>query len=173
MGGIESDFKFISYKVDKINFKLTPNVGILMYNGMVPSNKIQMAIRVKNPIYIRDDCLYLGGIEAKFHLLANDVLKEQTGKDSIGDIELGITGVFRAENGRFKKELEENLAKIQIPAILFPYLRSTFMTIMSNSGLGTVILPLINIHEVASQLDVNIKVIELSEKDAKTEETAK
>jgi preprotein translocase subunit SecB len=65
--------------------------------------------------------------------------------------EVSIVGMFSAEQGRFSKDIEDKLVKIQIPAILMPYVRATITSLLAHAGFGSVIFPLINIHEVARQ----------------------
>jgi preprotein translocase subunit SecB len=54
------------------------------------------------------------------------------------------------------KKLEENMVHVNIPAILLPYLRSAITTILSQAGFGTIVLPLINVHEVTRRKPVEI-----------------
>jgi preprotein translocase subunit SecB len=51
---------------------------------------------------------------------------------------------------------EKNMVQINIPAILLPYLRSAITTILSQAGFGTIVLPLINIYEIAKQQTTEI-----------------
>jgi preprotein translocase subunit SecB len=48
------------------------------------------------------------------------------------------------------------MVRINIPAILLPYLRAAITTIISQAGFGTIVFPLINIYEIAASHPVNI-----------------
>ncbi|MDQ7031324.1 MAG: protein-export chaperone SecB [Desulfonauticus sp.] len=66
------------------------------------------------------------------------------------------------EEGKLEKEVEEKLVKYQIPALLFPYLRGTITSFLSNAGFASVILPLINIYALAKDYlsDMDIEIID-------------
>ena len=89
--------------------------------------------------------------------------KEETSLETINDIvklEIGIAGIFSAEEGKFEKDTEENLVKIQIPMILFPYLRSAVTSIFAHGGLGSFLFPSINVQELAKNASLQIQEIE-------------
>jgi preprotein translocase subunit SecB len=86
------------------------------------------------------------------------------GKRQILNGEFGIAGVFSAESG-MDKHLEENMVRFNIPAILMPYIRSAITSILAQAGFGTIVLPLINVYEIAKNMSIqvidNIKPIKL------------
>ncbi|MBI5238132.1 MAG: protein-export chaperone SecB [Deltaproteobacteria bacterium] len=81
-------------------------------------------------------------------------------QDNLVKLSIGIAGVFTAEEGRFEKTTEETLIKIQIPTLLFPYIRSAITSILAHAGLGSVLFPLINIHELAKNANLVITEME-------------
>lgn len=82
--------------------------------------------------------------------------------NEIAQGEFGIEGVFLVD-GALENEKEENIVKFQFPTILFPYLRSAVTNIFASAGFGSIIFPLINVHNlIANQQKHNpIKVIDL------------
>jgi preprotein translocase subunit SecB len=87
---------------------------------------------------------------------------EITDEDRLLFVEGGIAGLFTVDKGKFDKGTEKGLVRIQIPALLLPYLRGTITSLLANAGYGTVILPLINIHALAEEQlqGTEIKVID-------------
>ena len=57
------------------------------------------------------------------------------------------------------KDVEKNIITLQFPSILLPYLRSTLTSILANAGFGSVVLPLINLVEVAKGAQKELEII--------------
>lgn len=164
---VVSAFKFESYKVDKFNFQAAQSLDLLLFKGLIPEEELVFNIVIRHPIYFEKVKVYVGGINISLFILNNEgkIEKEEGQKVSdsnkIFSVECGIAGVFSVENGRLEKEVENSLVFTQIPALLLPYLRGTLTSLLANAGFGVVLLPLINIHEVAKQAlsDVQLQII--------------
>jgi preprotein translocase subunit SecB len=149
-GGVDSQFQFLSYKIDKIQMKMANKIEILMNNDPITPENINLAVRIRDPgkYTINNDIHYLGGIDVKIDIISSGTIKILTG-------EFGIMGVFKTIE-KLEKSTEERMVKINIPAILMPYLRATMTNILSGAGFGTVLFPLINMYELAEKSTVQI-----------------
>jgi preprotein translocase subunit SecB len=147
-GGIAS-FQFITYKIDTINFQVAKNTGTLLMNSLaVPSQMdFEIGFRQAGKYLLNNTIHYIGGLNTKIKILNSN-------KTQILDGNFGISGLFLPIN--MDKEAEEKMVRYNIPAILMPYLRSAITTVVSQAGFGTVVLPLINIYEIATKNPVEI-----------------
>ncbi len=158
-GSVNSNFCFEGYKVDGISFQSSPNLGLLGFMGGLPSDAWSMNVRFRNPLFFEEEGVYVGGMDLLLTGFAKNAGDEDEKTVELAKMEVGIAGMFSvAEGGRFEKKMEDVLVKIQIPALLLPYLRSTVTGVLANAGFGSVILPLINIHEMAKQSMQDIEV---------------
>ena len=167
MGSIKSSFQFISYKIDRFKFDIKPYLGILESNKSVDENLWKIKIAIRQPIYFKSEKRYVGGLDVLLELDSPniEIKKNNKGsnkkeKSSPLKLESGIAGAFAVDEGRFDKKIEESIVKHQFPAILYPYLRGAITTFLANAGFGSVIIPLINIYELAKKLDLNIMVVD-------------
>ncbi len=156
-GGIKSNFQFISYKIDRIEFKGNQNIKFLLKSGGDQRETFDMAINIRQPAYVKSKKYYIGGIDAKISQDINPEKKREGIIEELDDntyfiLKMGIAGVFSVEEGRFDQKLEENLVKLQIPSLLFPYLRVGITSVLSSAGLGVPIMPLINVHNIAKKM---------------------
>jgi preprotein translocase subunit SecB len=144
-----ASLQFISYKIDSINLKMVNDVEVLASNSLSRPYEINFNMGIRNPAkyLIKDIIHYVGGLEINLNILGNQKMQILQGT-------FGIAGLFRLKN--IEQQEENNMVQINIPAILLPYLRSAITTILSQAGFGTIVLPLINIHEVAKQHPVEI-----------------
>ena len=152
---IKSDFQFLSYKIDEINFHVKNNVNALIYTYSEDTNiEMNFAVRdiVKSTSDNRTQCMC--GLDIRI------VIKDGSSNE-IAQGEFGIEGVFLVD-GTLENEKEENIVKFQFPTILFPYLRSAVTNILASAGFGSIIFPLINVHNlIANQQEHNpIKIID-------------
>jgi preprotein translocase subunit SecB len=147
-GGIAS-FQFITYKIDTINFQIAKNTGTLLMNSLtVPSQlDFEVGFRQVGKYLLNNTIHHIGGLNTKIKIL-------NSSKTQILDGDFGISGLFRPIN--MDNELEERIVRYNIPAILMPYLRSAITTIVSQAGFGTVVLPLINVYEIAKKNQIEI-----------------
>lgn len=166
MGSIISSFRFEGYKVDRILYETIPDVGFLGTIGTLPSEGWQFDIGIRQPLYFKSKKKYVGGMDIKItypvpekHNADIEEAKKEVG-DNIAKLEIGIAGVFSVEENRFEKATEENLVKNQIPSLLFPYLRSAITSVFAHAGLGSILLPLINVQELAKSANLSITEIE-------------
>jgi preprotein translocase subunit SecB len=149
-GSVDSQFQFLSYKIDKIQMEMANKIEILMNGSPLLSENINLAIRIRNPskYKINNAIHYLGGVDIRVDITLPDKTNILTG-------EFGITGVFKMIEEP-EENTEEKIVKINIPAILMPYLRATMTNILSNAGFGTVLFPLINMYELAEKSTIQI-----------------
>lgn len=145
---IISPFQFISYKVDKVSLVMRQDVSILASLANMPPNSWKIQIHLRLPAYIKKQNIYVGGLDVTLSLFSPNMREEEK---PLVNVEAGIVGAFYVEKGRLPAEVEKQLVFIQIPAILLPYLRSTITGLLANSGFGSVIFPLINIHAYAKE----------------------
>jgi len=159
---MNSAFKFESYKIDTLVFEIKRIYGLLEFSGVFDPTAWKLNISVREPIFVQSQKKYIGGVDTGLYLFPPDVQTEDK-NEALIRLDIGIAGIFSAvEEGGFDKETLERLVKVQIPAILFPYVRATITSLFANAGFGSVILPLINMTELARQAvgEVVIKTIE-------------
>lgn len=146
---IKAQFQFESYKIDRMNFEVQKTLDVLADRSM-PEVTFQFLFRDAFRFHRNDKILYVTGFGINFTVLHVST-KKQLAKG-----EIIITGMFSA-SGQLEKEVEENLAKCQGPALLLPYARSAISTILTNAGFPTIIVPLVNIYEMAKNINVKIE----------------
>jgi preprotein translocase subunit SecB len=145
--GIAS-FRFLTYKIDTINVMIPKKVSILAASSLVVPSQINFEIGFRNAgkYSISDAIVYVGGLNTKIQI--SDT------KAQILYGEFGISGLFRPIN--MDDEAEKEMVRYNIPAILMPYLRSAITTIITQAGFGTVVLPLLNVYEMAKEKPIEI-----------------
>ena len=142
------------------------NTDVLAFSGIIPQQAWQITINIREPLYIKSKKNYIGGLDVCLKMSSINSKKqieknsEEENKTAILELKIGIAGLFAVEEEKFSKEVEDNLVKVQIPAILFPYVRATITSLLANAGFGATILPLFNIHEIAKQ-SPSIKIKEI------------
>ncbi len=159
---MKSAFKFETYKIDVLVFEIKRIIGLLGFAGYIDPNLWKLNITIREPLFSQGQKKYIGGIDTGLYLFPPEI-KTEDKNEALIKVDIGIVGVFSSvEEGGFNKETIENLVKVQIPAILFPYVRSTITSLLANAGFGSVILPLINMQELAKQAvgEVSIKTID-------------
>jgi preprotein translocase subunit SecB len=150
-GGVKAGFDFVSYKIDKIELKLKPKINFLLNNNSVkPENmKLGFKFRDSEKFDIDGKIYYIGGI-----LISVAITDEQSNEEILSG-EFSISGVF-TPSGTMEQSVVENFAKVNIPALLMPYLRAIMSNVLANAGFGTVLLPLINIYEMAKNTSTKL-----------------
>ena len=157
MGSVTSQFQFLSYKIDKIEFRTINNTGILLKTCFEDSEWVY-SVAMRHPLRIRSKRLYLGGLDITVRL----------GNEKNPDVFLdaGVMGAFRVLGDDFPKEFEEKFAKIQIPALLSPYLRAAITSTFSSAGFGSIVLPLLNFNALAEAQMKDVEIQEIEEEGA-------
>jgi len=150
MGSIAASFQFKTYKIDRIQYSMPQTTKALVQNAV---NQLELQISLRQPVFDKKDTFYVGGLDIQ--VMSKTEEKEE---HPVFDLKMGIAGIFVVED-RLEELLEENLVKNQIPAILLPYLRAAATTILSCAGIGSIVLPLINIYELAKKAEIQIKEI--------------
>jgi hypothetical protein len=159
---MKSAFKFETYKVDVLIFEIKRILGLLEFAGNIDPNLWKLSISVREPLYSKGQKKYIGGLDTSLCLFPPEV-KTEDKNEALVKLDIGIAGIFSSlEEGGFEKEVVENLVRVQIPALLFPYVRATITSLLANAGFGSVILPLINMNELAKQAvgEIIIKTID-------------
>ena len=148
---VESPFQFISYKIDLIDLKTKPLLDILTNTASIPADQVRLSFAFRNVSKFSKDGknTYVGGLNVKIDV------QLPSSPDPILTGVFGIAGVFTTI-GQIESDVEQNLVKVNIPALLFPYIRATITTTLSNAGFGIVMLPLINVYEAAKNAEIQI-----------------
>ncbi|GHV04717.1 hypothetical protein FACS189485_10610 [Spirochaetia bacterium] len=148
-GGITS-FQFVSYKIDKTSLRSAQNIKNLIWSMVLPGYRTDLRFSIRNvgKYFFSEKIHYVGGIDITLKIVDKD-------QNMLLNGEFGIAGLFQID-GKIEKTQEENMASYNIPTILLPYLRSAITTVISQSGFGTFVLPLINIYEIARKNPVEI-----------------
>jgi preprotein translocase subunit SecB len=157
MGGIESAFQFLSYKIDSFHLDVTKDVRSLAFSGVIGPNQIQLSLGLRNPLHISTDNSYVGGLDVRFSLFFSN---EFSDSNRLATGKAGVSGLFKVAAEKLAEEAEKNLVRLQIPALLFPFLRSAVSALLINAGFPGVVIPLINVHELASQAGDKIQIQE-------------
>ncbi len=159
-----SSFQFLSYKIHHVSLTC-PRPSFQSLQGQIidPEDTWKLRINVRDPWYLTKAKVYIGGLDCSLQLFDKGIPEEDRNSDNASlAIKVSISGLFGVDEGQFKKELEEQLVKVQIPAILFPYVRASVTALLANAGFGSVMLPLINMNEVGKNAlkDKEIQIIE-------------
>jgi preprotein translocase subunit SecB len=155
--GIESAFQFLSYKIDTFHLEVTKDTKSLAHNAVLDSSQVQMSLTIRNPIHIAADNTYVGGMDIQFSLFFS-ADRSESNRLAVGSA--GISGYFRIVGNSLSKEAEESLVRLQIPALLLPYLRPAVTSLLINAGFPGVIFPLINVHALATEAGSKIRIQE-------------
>ncbi|CEM61668.1 protein-export chaperone SecB [Treponema phagedenis] len=146
---IKSSFQLIDYKIDQINFSLTPETQFLAEDHGNKLFDIEFMFRDPQKFIDNEETYYVNGIQMLLKVLVNE--------EVMANGTFSISGLFKT-TGEFSQDIEQRLVKEQIPAILFPYLRAAVTNILASAGFGSAILPLVNIQKMAGSL--NLEIIE-------------
>ena len=148
---ITAGFDFVSYKIDSISMKMGNEISFLMDTGPIQPDCIKLSIKLRDTekFIINEKVTYIGGLMT--------LVRITNGKDGPIMLEgqFGISGMFTAEN-LADNQVEETFAKVNLPALLMPYLRATMTNILSNAGFGTMLFPLVNVYELAKTQNLSI-----------------
>ena len=148
---IAAEFDFVSYKIDSISFKMRNEISYLLNTTSIKSEFINLSIKLRNTekFIIDEKTTYIGG------LITQVVIHNEADGNIMVEGQFGISGLFTT-NDSVDKQAEETFAKINLPALLMPYLRATMTSILSNAGFGTMLFPLVNIYELAKAQNLSI-----------------
>jgi len=151
MGGVESPFQFVGYKIDKIQLDVTNAIEIIANTAPIfpESIKMSLSFRHVSRFLTNGKTSYIGGLNINL-----EILDPNTERLILTGI-FGIAGMFTTVEPMDSGN-EEALVKLNIPTILMPYLRATITTTLSNAGFGTILMPLINVHETAKSANILI-----------------
>lgn len=144
---IISSFEFISYKIDSLSLEVPKTIKALSHHN-VAHDVWEAGIMVKQTIYFKKNKMYVSGLRLKLSLPV-----DEKAKDGIVKLESSISGLFRFNDSDnpLAKTAIDTIARCQFPTILFPFLRAAAMSLLANAGFGSVMIPLINVAEIAKQ----------------------
>lgn len=163
MGGVASQFHFLGFKIDSMSLWVKPTLGLLQYAGVIDPANLTIRVAFKKPLYFRTAKRYVGGMVLYIRALEKATAEAgategpATENPEVLKLDLMITGLFGVDD-RMDKELEQKLVKIQIPAILFPYLRSAVSSVLACSGFAAPVLPLVNIQALAGSAEAELQI---------------
>jgi preprotein translocase subunit SecB len=142
--GVTAQFNFISYKIDSVNLKMNTQIQYLLNTDPIKPENLRLAIQLRSTekFNINGSVQYVGGLSTKM-----TIIDEKTQEEILEGV-FGISGIFTPV-GSVESSAEENFVKVNLPALLMPYLRAVMTNILSNSGFGTVLFPLVNVYELA------------------------
>lgn len=149
MGSIKGVLQFISYKVDSINLTSKNTLGVLgnYYSGR-EDWKFQYGLA--RPIYYKDSSLYVTGTTVKAFCGSQE--------DPDVCLDISISGVFICEAEK-EAPVDDDFIKVQMPAILSPYLRGAITYILAMAGFGQVVPPLVNFRNMAEEVLKDIPIL--------------
>jgi preprotein translocase subunit SecB len=155
-GSIAAGFDFVSYKIESISMKMENNINFLVNTDPIGPDCIQLSIKLRNTekFIINGTVAYIGG------LMTQIKITDAINGPMMLEGQFSISGIFTSKSTTDDKT-EENFAKINLPALLMPYLRATMTNILSNAGFGTILFPLVNVYELAKAQ--NLSIIDRSE----------
>ncbi len=149
---VTSGIQFISFKMDRIDFSVTQELGILVQSDHSNCEPVfEFAFRDAIKFHGNETDSYVTGLQVKL------VIKNNSDGKEIAHGVFVITGFFTSL-GKFSKETEESIVKYQCPTILFPYIRAAISFTLSSAGFSTIVLPVINVNAAAK--GANIKIVE-------------
>ena len=157
MRSVESLFQFKHYKIDHLEMSTRSTLDTLQLTSTPPGSEWRLDVSFRTPAWSPQHHFYLGGMDCRLTLQTADPQQDQT--EPVLTIEAGIAGLFSVGADRFSAEIENRLVRTQIPGILFPYLRSTLTFLLASAGMGSVILPLLNIQKMAEGQSMDVAVI--------------
>lgn len=148
---VTSGIQFESFKMDKIDFSVTPELGVLASVNHSDCD-ISFSIGFRNAFKynIENKVTYVTGLKI-------DVKIENKEKKELAKGTFIINGLFTSI-GTLEKSVEEKIIKYQCPTILFPYIRASISFTLSSAGFSTLVMPLVNVNSAAKE--ANIEIIE-------------
>lgn len=157
MGGVESTFRLLQYKVDLMEFHIRQDVGALLH-VLGPGDQISYDISFRQPLHLVRQNLHVAGLEIRLRMFRG----EERAENEVCAGRFGILGVFAIVDELPEPEILEKMVKVQFPALLLPYLRAAITSTLAHAGFGSVIMPLINVHALAEKTlhDVSIQQID-------------
>jgi len=163
MGSINSAFAFLGYKIDKIAFETAPNLLALEFSNSVPFDQIDLEISIRKPILFEPQNVYVSGIDMRTTVFQSSSKKPE--EELVKGL-FGIAGSFRLENNSLPLDKVDLLVKVQFPSILLPYLRAAITSVFAHAGFGSILIPLVNIHQLAADSLSGIEIIKIKDKES-------
>lgn len=158
MRSVESEIKFLSYKIDDFSFESAKDLNILTFAGALDPKGWRFEFSFGAPSFFKKRSLYVVNLKTNISY----IVKTGEVEKSILNIKCSLSGAFESSNGQISAEVEEKIVKYHLPTILFPYLRGTVSTFVANSGFGSLVFPLVNINKIADDLlkEIPVQIVE-------------
>ncbi len=153
MGGVESTFQFIHYKIDIIEFHIKPDLNVVQYFPN-PQDRISYTINLRVPMYYVQQKQYLSGVEVIFRLFH----KEEKPENELCSGRFGIMGVFAIPGEAPEQSVIDKMVKTHFPSLLLPYLRAAITSTLAHAGFGSVVMPLINMYALSDEALKNLQI---------------
>ncbi len=150
--GVVSSFNFRAFKLDSLMLDMKPELSVLESQ---PTNKQEweLKLKIRPPMYLEKDKVYVVGIDCLLTLHEPGVEKKR--ENALLFLETGAVGSFGVSGEKFEQKIEDNIVRIQMPALLFSHIRAAITNILACSGFGSVLLPLINVHNLVKKSPVH------------------
>jgi len=158
MGSVDSEIKFLSYKIDDFTFDSVKDLNILSFSGALDPKGWKYEFSLGAPTFFKKRALYVVNVKCTL----SHIIKTGEVEKNILTIKCSLSGAFESSNGQISSDVEERIVKYHLPTILFPYLRGTVTTFVANSGFGPLVFPLVNINKIADDLlkEIPIQIVE-------------
>jgi len=157
-GSVESGFQFLAYKVDTLQLDVAKDFRSLSFTGTLGPEQVELSVAFRLPLRLTAERAYVGGLELVVSVFWS---ADHSESNRIAQAKAGIAGLFKVVGPDITPEMEKSLATIQIPAILMPYGRTALTSVFATSGLPGIILPLINVQELARNAGDQIQIREM------------
>ncbi len=147
---IKAGIQFESYKLDRIDFSVTPQLAVLASTNQHDCGvDFSFAFRDVFKYKKQESVLYVTGLQVTLKVYDNET------KNELAKGVFSITGLFSSAK-TLEQETEKKLVKCQAPAILFPYIRASITHILTDAGFSTITMPLVNVNAMANNCEINI-----------------
>jgi len=150
---IKAEIQFESYKIDRVDFSVTQEFDVLSSKNHSDCEvKYTFGFRNAQKRQSDNKIAYVTGLQVNIVVTSKKTEKELAKGSFIA------TGLFSANVG-IQSDLEKSLVTCQGPAILFPYVRAAITLTLSTAGFSTMVMPLVNVYEMAKNNPVEIENI--------------
>jgi hypothetical protein len=145
---MKSEFQFLSYKIDSLNLSILHDIGVLQFGGNYERLEWNQLISIRKPVFFPKEKIYVCAVDTEMKLISN--LDSTKVNSEWLALKIGIAGLFVTQN-RLEDGLEKQFVTISAPAILYPFVRAAAANILSSSGFGSVVMPLINMYKIGKE----------------------
>lgn len=148
-GNATSSFSFRAFKVDSVSLQMRQDLAALEL-APGPGTDWEVGVSVRVPTFFSKPKIYVCGVDCTIYLFLKGA-PAKTPEHALVTLTMGGVGSFFVSGEPFTPELEKSIVRLQFPALIFAHLRASAMSLLSTAGYGSVLLPLMNMHEVSKQ----------------------